>query len=78
MYQLSTFLYIQVDLNREYTFRNSKRTYNGIPVVASNMDTVGTFEMAKELAKVTISAGKISCFLHNVHNHTIKKHKLFH
>ena len=45
-------LYFQVDLTREYTFRNSKRTYNGIPVVASNMDTVGTFDMAKELAKV--------------------------
>lgn len=32
-------------------FRNSKKTYVGVPVVASNMDTVGTFEMAAELAK---------------------------
>ncbi|ELT96879.1 hypothetical protein CAPTEDRAFT_157742 [Capitella teleta] len=39
-----------VDLYREYSFRNSKRTYTGVPVVASNMDTVGTFEMAKVLA----------------------------
>jgi len=40
-----------VDLDREIIFKNSKRTYNGVPVVASNMDTVGTFEMAKTLAK---------------------------
>ena len=41
-----------VDLYREITFRNSKQTYNGIPIMASNMDTVGTFEMATTLAKV--------------------------
>ncbi|XP_058806277.1 GMP reductase 1-like [Phymastichus coffea] len=40
-----------VDLYREITFRNSKQTYKGIPVMASNMDTVGTFEMAKALSK---------------------------
>uniref|UniRef100_A0AC35UIR2 GMP reductase n=1 Tax=Rhabditophanes sp. KR3021 TaxID=114890 RepID=A0AC35UIR2_9BILA len=40
-----------VDLVREFTFRNSKKTYKGIPVVASNMDTVGTFAMASILAK---------------------------
>jgi len=41
-----------VDLFREITFRNSKQTYKGIPVIASNMDTIGTFEMAKALSKV--------------------------
>uniref|UniRef100_A0A0N5APH0 GMP reductase n=1 Tax=Syphacia muris TaxID=451379 RepID=A0A0N5APH0_9BILA len=40
-----------VDLMREYVFRNSKKTYEGVPVVASNMDTIGTFEMASVLAK---------------------------
>lgn len=40
-----------VDLNREIIFRNSKQTYNGVPIIASNMDTVGTFEMARALAK---------------------------
>uniref|UniRef100_A0A1B6FBG5 GMP reductase n=1 Tax=Cuerna arida TaxID=1464854 RepID=A0A1B6FBG5_9HEMI len=40
-----------VNLFREITFRNSKQTYKGIPVIASNMDTVGTFEMAKVLGK---------------------------
>lgn len=41
-----------VDLTRQFTFRNSKKTYDGIPIVASNMDTVGTFEMAIQLSKV--------------------------
>ncbi|XP_036358500.1 GMP reductase 2 isoform X3 [Octopus sinensis] len=40
-----------VDLTREFIFRNSGQTYNGVPVMASNMDTVGTFEMAITLAK---------------------------
>jgi len=40
-----------VDLYREITFKNSGATYKGVPVIASNMDTVGTFEMAKTLAK---------------------------
>uniref|UniRef100_A0A2H1WGX5 GMP reductase n=1 Tax=Spodoptera frugiperda TaxID=7108 RepID=A0A2H1WGX5_SPOFR len=40
-----------VDLYREITFRNSGQTYKGVPVMASNMDTVGTFEMARELSK---------------------------
>lgn len=36
-------------LEREYTFLNSRATWKGIPIVASNMDTVGTMEMAKAL-----------------------------
>ncbi|KAH9515641.1 GMP reductase 2 [Bulinus truncatus] len=40
-----------VDLTRSFVFRNSKKTYSGIPVIAANMDTVGTFEMAKQMAK---------------------------
>lgn len=39
-----------VELNRSITFRNSKKTCEGIPVIAANMDTVGTFEMANALA----------------------------
>lgn len=41
----------QVDMFREITFKNSKRTYRGVPIIASNMDTVGTFEMAKAIGK---------------------------
>uniref|UniRef100_A0A9L0K9M0 GMP reductase n=1 Tax=Equus asinus TaxID=9793 RepID=A0A9L0K9M0_EQUAS len=48
----------EVDLTRSFSFRNSKQTYTGIPIIASNMDTVGTFEMAKVLCKhLAASAG---------------------
>jgi len=40
-----------VDLIREFKFSNSKQVHYGVPVIASNMDTVGTFEMAKALAE---------------------------
>ncbi|XP_036138560.1 GMP reductase 1 [Monomorium pharaonis] len=40
-----------VNLFREITFCNSKQTYRGIPIMASNMDVIGTFEMAKTLSK---------------------------
>ncbi len=36
-------------LERKYTFLNSKATWKGIPIVASNMDTVGTMAMARAL-----------------------------
>lgn len=39
----------QVILKRTYRFRSSGQEYTGIPVIASNMDTVGTFEMAVAL-----------------------------
>lgn len=41
-----------MDLNRVFKFRNSNADYEGIPIMASNMDTVGTFEMATALDKV--------------------------
>lgn len=43
----------QVDLMRSFTFRNSKGSYRGIPIIAANMDTVGTFEMALALHQVS-------------------------
>ncbi len=36
-----------VEMTRSFTFRNSKETYECCPIVASNMDGVGTFSMAK-------------------------------
>lgn len=44
-------MFLKVDLYRNITFRNSKKQYKGIPIMASNMDTIGTFEMAKTLSK---------------------------
>ena len=53
----------EVDLERGFTFRNYTphfpenavyRHYRGVPLMASNMDGVGTFEMADELASQKI------------------------
>jgi GMP reductase len=45
----------EVDIQREFTFKHSRRPYRGIPIVAANMDTVGTFEMARALAPFGLS-----------------------
>ncbi|MEE8366589.1 MAG: GMP reductase [Gammaproteobacteria bacterium] len=47
----------EVDLFRDFSFRNyqgeeSGSHYRGIPIMASNMDGVGTFEMADALAQL--------------------------
>ncbi len=39
----------QVNLERNFKFRNSQLEWSGIPIMAANMDTVGTFEMALSL-----------------------------
>ena len=41
----------QVRLDRKFTFRHSNHDYEGVPIMASNMDGVGTFEMADKLAE---------------------------
>lgn len=41
----------QVDLEREFKFLHSNHSWKGIPIMAANMDTVGTFEMASSLSK---------------------------
>jgi len=46
----------EVDLSREYVFHHSGQHYLGIPIIAANMDTVGTMEMANALAKHGVSA----------------------
>ena len=38
-----------VDLNRNYVFKHSQQAFSGVPIMASNMDGVGTFEMANVL-----------------------------
>lgn len=40
-----------VNLERTFTFMHSGRTWTGVPIVSSNMDTTGTFEMARALAR---------------------------
>ena len=40
-----------VDLEREFKFRHSSTTWKGIPIIAANMDTTGTFEIAEAFKK---------------------------
>jgi len=41
----------QVSLQQEFKFLNSTTIWKGIPIMAANMDTVGTFEMALALSE---------------------------
>ncbi len=54
-----------VELEREFTFRNYQSNhdhhYRGIPIMASNMDGVGTFAMADTLAEL----GLFTCLIKN-------------
>jgi len=51
----------QVNLERTYIFKHSKMTWTGVPIMAANMDTVGTFEMALALSQFKV----ITC----IHKH---------
>jgi GMP reductase len=47
-----------VSVERTFTFRHSKRTWTGVPIISSNMDTVSSVDMFKALSKNKI----ITCF----------------
>ncbi len=40
----------EVELSRTFTFKHSGQSWSGTPIIAANMDTVGTFSMAEALA----------------------------
>ena len=40
-----------VEMERTYTFYHSQNEWTGVPIIASNMDTTGTFEMHEALCK---------------------------
>ena len=37
----------EVNISRDFVFRHSQAHYHGIPIIAANMDTTGTMEMAR-------------------------------
>ena len=49
----------EVNLLRKFNFPVSGQTWEGIPIIAANMDTTGTFQIYKELKK-----HKMLCCLH--------------
>lgn len=44
----------EVDLIRSFTFKYAHNKWSGIPIIAANMDTIGTFEMAFSLSSFKI------------------------
>ena len=62
----------EVDLSREFTFRNFEATnmedliedrhFKGIPIMAANMDGVGTFKMAEHLIKQKVFTCLVKTF----------------
>jgi len=52
----------EVKLERSFVFLNSKMEWSGIPIVASNMDTIGTKSMAK-----VFTENKLMTCLHKFH-----------
>ncbi len=44
-----------VDISREFRFRNAQVDFHGVPIIAANMDTTGTFEMARALGVFDLS-----------------------
>lgn len=47
-----------VDLNRTFKFKHSNTVWTGVPIMAANMDGVGTFSMAQALNEY----GMFTCF----------------
>lgn len=41
----------EVDITRDYKFRWSGHSFKGVPIIAANMDGVGTFDMARAFKK---------------------------
>ena len=44
----------EINLNRKFKFKNSKNEWYNIPIIAANMDTIGTFEVYDILSKFNI------------------------
>jgi GMP reductase len=56
----------EVDLHRTYKFKHSKKEYRGIPIMASNMDGVGTFEMTRVLQEKELFTCLVKTYNKNV------------
>ncbi len=48
----------EVNLNRDFTFKYSNITWNGVPIISSNMDSIATINLYNSLSKHNI----ITCF----------------
>jgi GMP reductase len=53
-----------VVLKRQYTFRNGRK-WTGIPIIAANMDSVGTFEMSRALSRHGLMTCLVKSYNHD-------------
>ena len=60
-----------MDLSREFIFPHSKKTWKGVPIVAANMDTIGTFPVYNVLS----TFNTITCLNKFITNEEFKKQK---
>jgi len=58
----------EVDLKVKYKFKYSEQVWSGIPIIATNLATVGTINMAKTLKKY-----KMMTWLHKFHDWDVKE-----
>ncbi len=57
-----------VDLKRFYRFKHSRYEYDGIPIMAANMDGVGTIKMAEALSKHSLFTCLIKAYNRDIEN----------
>lgn len=43
-----------VSLVRDLVFKNSRKVWSGVPIIASNMDTIGTFDVARVMSSMQL------------------------
>jgi len=59
----------EVSLFRGFNFRTSGRAYSGVPIMAANMDGVGTFAVAEKLAE----QGLFTCLVKHYPKHELRE-----
>jgi len=57
-----------VDLKRFYRFKHSRYEYDGVPIMAANMDGVGTFSMAQALQEHNLFTCLIKSYNRDIEN----------
>ena len=58
----------EVNLTRRFKFLHSQREWEVVPIIAANMDTTGTFEMAGALQDYNMLTERYCIFFRNVGN----------
>lgn len=63
----------EVDLNRTYKFKHSAWEWTGVPIMAANMDGVGTLEMAKALYEHRMFTCLVKSYNYHDYTETLSK-----